>query len=213
MHKEIPILLLLLSGSAPACVIASHSGQGSGDACQADVTLHAGDRIRGLDVMAWLAQYWGTHTGTLTWAAGGQTTVDMTTALDPGEPQVTGQCLGGGQILDVYAYGRVVLKSADGGLNDMYTTIVGGPLPDSPLASTNPSAFAGSGLLVTAESPIASHMTIDFSRYSAASNLGVYIDWPVSTAKPRSVQLTYEGYPIQAPGSTDYILVATITFP
>jgi hypothetical protein len=212
MRKEIPFLLVAVSIFAPACFVASlTSDNGTAAECKADVTLQAGDRVQDLDPMAWLAQYWGSYQGTLVWAAGGQTTVDMTTAQEPGAP-VTGQCLGG-RIGAVYTYGNVVLASADGGLNATYSTIVGGALPGSPPASVSSSAFSVSGMPVSAQSPLASHMTVDFSRYSAESNVELLLEWPIGTGRPVGAKLIYEGYPLQAPGATDTILVATITFP
>lgn len=212
MRKEIPFLLVAASMSAPACfVVGQTTDNGTEATCTADVTVAPGDRVQGLDPMVWIAQYWGSYQGTLVWAAGGQTTVDMTTAQETGAA-VTGQCLGG-RIGAVYTYGNVVLTSADGGLNTTYTTIVGGALPGSPPASVSSSAFSVSGMPVSAQSPLAAHMTVDFSRYSADSNVELFLKWPIGTARPVGAQLIYEGYPLQAPGSTDTILVATITFP
>jgi hypothetical protein len=56
-------------------------------------------------------------------------------------------------------------------------------------------------------------MTVDFSRYSAESNVELLLEWPIGTGRPVGAKLIYEGYPLQAPGATDTILVATITFP
>jgi hypothetical protein len=212
MHDRIFLLFLAASASTPACVAAHPtSDNGPKAECQANVTLDAGDRVGDLDPVAWTAQYWGSYQGSLVWAAGGQTAVNLTTSQETGQP-ITGDCLGG-KIRDVYTYGRVVLASADGGLNVTYSMIVGGPLPDSPTFSMSPSAFSASGIAASAQSPLASHTTIDFSRYSAESDFALFLDWPTDTAKPLSAELLFEGYPLQAPGAMDTILVSTITFP
>ncbi|MGA2450611.1 MAG: hypothetical protein ABTD50_18245 [Polyangiaceae bacterium] len=209
MHGKI-LLLLATTMFTPACVWSTGtSDAGAGAECQADVTFQAGDRVEGLDPMAWIAQYWGSYQGTLVWSAGGQTTIELTTAQDTGEP-VTGQCAGG-KVVAIYTYGHAVFTSADGTLSVTYDTIIGGPLPDSP--TTSSTAFQVTGIPISAQSPVASHMTIDFSRYSTQSNLSLFFDWPVDTAKPVSAELTFEGYPLQATGVIDYILVASITFP
>jgi hypothetical protein len=209
MRRALSTLMLLAAPSVPACL---DEDPGTGVTCTSyEVAVNSSTRLDGRDPVAWLEPYWGRYEGTLTWSAGGQTSVVMTTSLDETQP-VTGEC-NGGRITDVYGVGLVALTSADGGVDLMQDTNVGGPFPGPLAGDPVPSAVSDLGIGLPAPAGIAAHAAIDFARYSTESNFDLEIDWPEGSTRPLGATLTFFGYPTQAPGQTDQVLVASITFP
>lgn len=160
--------------------------------------------------MTWLAQS-GTHQGTLTWASGGQTTATMTTSAES-PLVVSGYCVGG-DVVEVNTYGNITVTSADGGLDYATTTIMGGNLPAYAEAHVGQSAISPSGVPPPWKGDLAAHFPVDLSRYGTDASLELTVDWPLSTKEPTGAHLDFVGTPLQAPGSQDTILIATITFP
>jgi len=214
--RALALLALLASVSGPACFSGGPGARGpcSGSNPNAEPTLEAGTIVDGVDPAAWLSQYWGTYQGTLTWAAGGETTVTLTSSQDTAQPSVSGECIGG-EITQVYAYGVLVLTTGDGGLlGDTIETIVGGPLPGLPSGgSPRPSAISASAQPGPWSGNLEAHLTVDVARYSTSSYLLLSVDWPLDTGRPVSASLEFIGSPLQAPSQTDMIQVASMTFP
>jgi hypothetical protein len=217
MRRPLALLALLASVSASACFGGSPDGAASpcdGPNPNAEPPLAAGTVVDGVNAAAWLSPYWGTYGGTLTWAAGGQTTVTLTSSPNPTPSPIFGECVGGA-VPQVFTYGIVVLTSGDGGLlNDTAETIVGAALPGSP----NGGSSGSSPISATAQpgpwqASLESHLAIDVARYAANSYLLLDVDWSPGADSPMSATLQFVGSPLQAPSQTDTILVASMTFP
>jgi hypothetical protein len=218
MRKALALLTLLAATTLPACVDAN---QGAEPGCTPNSyeTVDAGARVAGRDVKPWLDAYSGKYEGTLTWAAGGQTAVTVTTSLDETQP-VTVQCnSASGVATDVYGYDSVTFESADGGMNVTYGTNVGGSFPEA-RAEQASSAISDIDIPVSIllsgidprQTLDTAHVAVDVSRY-ADGDFTFSIDWPQGAARPLRATVTFTGSPAAAPSETDRIVVATITFP
>lgn len=217
MRQSLALLALVASVSASACFGGSPGGANSlcdGSNPNAEPTLEAGTVVDGVNPATLLSQYWGTYGGTLTWAAGGQTTVTLTSSPDPAQSPISGECIGG-EISVVFTYGIIALTSGDGGLlDDTTATTVGAALPGLPNGGS-----AGSSAVDADAQPgpwpasLESHLAVDVARYATSSYLMLDVDWPQGTGRPLSATLQFVGSPLQAPSQTDTILVASMTFP
>lgn len=217
MRPPLALLAVFLSAPASACLGGSEEGANSvcnGSNPNAEPALEAGTLVDGVNPATWLSQYWGTYSGTLTWATGGQTSVVMTSSPGPTQQPILGECIGG-QITQVYTYGILVLTSGDGGLlDDTDTTIVGGPLPGLPYGGgPEPSAVSPDGQPGPWPESLEAHLGIDVARYAATSYLSLDVNWPVGTDRPLGATMQFVGSPLQAPTQTDTILIASMTFP
>ena len=211
MNTATAVGFLLLSASA--CLDGSQqAGPCGGGASDKQIPLSSGELVDGVDPQAWVGRFWGTHQGTLTWAAGGQSAATLTTSLDTTQSTISGYCIGGA-VIDVYAYGDLVLTSADGGLSYRTVGIVGGPLPVmSNGGAPAPSAIGDTEIPPPWSGNIVAHLTVDLARYTSDSSLKLSVDWSLEAMKPSSARLEFVGHPLQATGSTDTILVASIVF-
>jgi hypothetical protein len=214
MSRVLAFVALLASASGPGCVLGGSSQEGPcGANPNAEPALEAGTVVDGVDPAAWLSPYWGTYEGTLTWAAGGDTTVTLTSSHDTAQPSVYGECIGG-QIDQVYEYGVLVLTTGDGGLlGDTVVTTVGAPLPGVPSGDPPSTAVFADALSAPWPGDLGAHLTVDVSRYAPSSYLLLSLDWPLNTRSPVSASLEFVGSPLQAPSQTDMIQVASMTFP
>jgi hypothetical protein len=195
----------------PASVFLGCAGHGQPSACNGPTTtFQPGERVRGYDPASVLAPYWGTFHGTLTWTAGGQTSLVVTSAQMPNEP-LHGAC-NGNQLNEVYTYGTVTLVTGDGGLNDAFVTIVGARFPDTPecCVSLPTPPVVPSVSPPTSWSALSPHLMTNVARYTDPALL-LTIDWPPGRGAPSSASIWFEGSP--APNTTDGFWVASITFP
>ncbi len=195
------LLASLVGGCGPA-----DDPPSAGRECTYENALPPGAVVAGHDAQAELAPLFGTWQGSLTWAAGGTTTVTCSVTQDPAEPLRRSHCSNPD---GVYTYADGSLTTADGALDERTSVIV---------LRTFPGAnYAGNGSL--AFSAMAEWQWVGTIRESIGFNVAAYRDALLilelvldqALLKPVSGSLRFTGTLLDT-GRADERLVGTLAF-